>query len=222
MSYNIPFEQPQPKALGFEGFTTLSSLHNSNFILQGSYMDSTVVNSSPPHGMTERENHWSTRLVDQIPPSSSNAPGMFDGSYTIGYHNHEASEWLIQPQAPPPSTRDYQFPSYQATPNSTPPFPAYTSPRESGSYILQNIPHHTEALHSSPSEAATTRTETDPKSRFWCPWPGCNTSLGRKPDLERHMVSLHLSPRGYCCPCCGKSFNRKDNLSAHFLNVHGG
>ncbi|KAL4936362.1 hypothetical protein BDV06DRAFT_205229 [Aspergillus oleicola] len=61
-----------------------------------------------------------------------------------------------------------------------------------------------------------------PKPRVYCHFSGCGASFGRKPDLDRHVNSLHCSPRAHACSDCSRVFNRKDNLTAHYLNVHVG
>ena len=49
-----------------------------------------------------------------------------------------------------------------------------------------------------------------------CPWPGCGISIKRDPELERHILSLHLPDNLYCpglaCPWRG---HREDARKRH-------
>ncbi|OJI99695.1 hypothetical protein ASPVEDRAFT_81289 [Aspergillus versicolor CBS 583.65] len=57
-----------------------------------------------------------------------------------------------------------------------------------------------------------------------CEWKNCDQTFNRKGDRDRHVKSLHLSPKALECPeeDCGRKFSRRDNLRDHVNNVHRG
>ncbi|OJI99694.1 hypothetical protein ASPVEDRAFT_70028 [Aspergillus versicolor CBS 583.65] len=59
---------------------------------------------------------------------------------------------------------------------------------------------------------------------FKCKWEDCPNTDGfsRKGELQRHVITIHLSPRSFECPKtnCEWAFNRKDNLGQHLDRVH--
>ncbi|KAL2816435.1 hypothetical protein BDW59DRAFT_153235 [Aspergillus cavernicola] len=59
---------------------------------------------------------------------------------------------------------------------------------------------------------------------FPCKWQDCRstTCFRREVDLMRHVKSVHVAPKAYCClePNCGKAFGRKDHLQNHKRNRH--
>ena len=49
-----------------------------------------------------------------------------------------------------------------------------------------------------------------------CPWPGCGISIKRDPELERHILSLHLPDNLYCPgPACPWRGHREDARKKH-------
>ncbi|GFF52939.1 hypothetical protein IFM51744_07976 [Aspergillus udagawae] len=57
-----------------------------------------------------------------------------------------------------------------------------------------------------------------------CKWEGCTYKkpFNRKADLSRHVESMHIAPRSYCCLAegCYRLFSRKDKRDAHMLERH--
>ncbi|RAH53710.1 hypothetical protein BO85DRAFT_462742 [Aspergillus piperis CBS 112811] len=71
----------------------------------------------------------------------------------------------------------------------------------------------TQGLYSSGSDDMIGPSEIDLR----CHWPGCTREdpFGRKQELQRHHMSIHIYPGKYQCPHCLRRFNRKDNMSNH-------
>ncbi|KAL8783264.1 MAG: hypothetical protein Q9195_009442 [Heterodermia aff. obscurata] len=62
--------------------------------------------------------------------------------------------------------------------------------------------------------------------RYRCQHPGCNTTVSRYSDLNRHMRTHQAGVRGFDCPDNGcnrkgvKGFARKDKMLDHYHAVH--
>jgi hypothetical protein len=54
-----------------------------------------------------------------------------------------------------------------------------------------------------------------------CGYPGCGPkSFSRKPDLKRHILTIHSTVPRFTCSICSMDFKRKDALSRHHRIVH--
>ncbi|KAF2863692.1 hypothetical protein K470DRAFT_205735, partial [Piedraia hortae CBS 480.64] len=47
---------------------------------------------------------------------------------------------------------------------------------------------------------------------YACDFDSCERCFGRRTDLVRHEVSVHLKKKDHSCDLCGSRFARKDTL----------
>ena len=65
-----------------------------------------------------------------------------------------------------------------------------------------------------------------PSRRYHCQHPGCNQTVTRHSDLNRHMRIHQAGAKGFDCPDAGcnrkgvKGFPRKDKMLDHYNAVH--
>jgi len=64
------------------------------------------------------------------------------------------------------------------------------------------------------------------QKQAFCLWNDCHKAFNRRPDLDRHVQSVHLGVRSHCTVSgCdnngGKGFPRLDKLKAHEKKYHG-
>ncbi|KAA8497796.1 Transcription factor hamlet [Porphyridium purpureum] len=50
--------------------------------------------------------------------------------------------------------------------------------------------------------------------------PSCLLCFARKPDLYRHVRTVHLGLKRFACPTCGRLFGTSGNMRKHMRNVH--
>ena len=64
-----------------------------------------------------------------------------------------------------------------------------------------------------------TEEEQDQK-KLPCPYPGCDYSNLRKPNLDKHIQRVHEKKKNFQCSLCPKSFFSKTNFDEHTNGVH--
>ena len=53
------------------------------------------------------------------------------------------------------------------------------------------------------------------KKPFTCPTSGCSKSFYQKPNLDRHMLLVHVKDKQFKCAVCGLGFGLRQTLKAH-------
>jgi len=59
------------------------------------------------------------------------------------------------------------------------------------------------------------------KKPFTCPTSGCSKSFYQKPNLDRHMLLVHVKDKQFKCDVCGLGFGLRQTLKDHELTHMG-
>lgn len=169
-----------------------------------------------PTAISSSRNQWialSDPLVMSQPPPSPNYD--FLGTPPPPTYNH--------PEIPPYDSSSYYTP-ISIEPVHTPISYPISTP---SLFPLLNQPYQTTPNNTLHIEYAFIPSPRGARSaRFPCEVPNCNTIVGRKYDLKRHMDSVHGQPTIDCpvaeCVRVGASgFHRWDHYYVHLKRAHG-